>query len=342
MMNDQLKLREITSKIVDARRPFWSLGAETVVLHDLLQERAAFRLDSHRDIAEGETLTSNGLAVSPTQAAMCAREVARTAAFIRKIEQAIRDTFLVEKGRPIRVLYAGCGPYALLAIPQMSLFSSEQIQFVLLDIHEAALASARTVVESLGFTHHVIRYVESDACRYQIPAEEQPDIIISETMNVGLAEEPLVAIACHLLKQSSAAILIPSLVRVDAYLIDDGKEFRFVEASEKDDDVVPRRDRAMLGKIFELNAENARRWESLPGNRLPASRITIPSTLEKRYRPKLLTTVIVYGATILKDYDCSLTIPTPIRARRPINGGEVLEFEYRLGETPGLVCEVAP
>jgi hypothetical protein len=340
MTSDQRRLREITSKIIDARRPFWSLGEETGALQDLLGEHATFQMDLGGDITEGESRSGSGLAISPTQAAMCAMEVARTAAFIRGLEQAIRDVRTAAGDRPVRILYAGCGPYALLAIPQMSLFPPDQVQFVLLDIHETSLGSARNIVESLGFTGYIASYVCADACRYKIPDDAQPDIIVSETMNVCLWNEPLVTIACHLLSQSETAILLPSNVRIDACLVDDSKEFRLLEKDELPGNLMPERDRVMLGKIFELNAENARRWGSPPGDRLPASRIKIPSPLENRYRPKLFTTVTVYGTTILKDYDTSLTIPTPIPVDQPLQGGEVLQFEYRLGAAPWLGCEV--
>jgi len=328
-------------KITDSHRPFWSLGAETSALFDFLQERTEFRFDSRGDIAEGETRSDSGLAISPIQAAMCAWEVARTAAFIRGITQAVQDLSLPSSGRPLQVLYAGCGPYALLAVPLMSMFPPDQIQFVLLDIHEQSIMSARSIVESLEFTKHITGYVCGDACHYDTTAHPEPDIIVSETMNVCLSNEPLVMIACRLLGQSAIAIIVPSNVRVDACLVDESKEFVLVEPNHVGDYPVPNRDRVLLGKVFELNEDNARRWGSSPGDRLPASRVAIPSPLEARYRPMLLTTVNVYGDVVLKDYDCSLTIPRLILASQPLHGGEVLQFEYRLGTTPGLACKVA-
>jgi len=339
---DHTSLRQLTQNIIDVERPLWTLGAETGELYDFLQRRATFQIDPDQDISQGETRSENGLAISPTQAAMCAWEIARTAAFIRGLSQAIqhvRDS-QGHASRPLLLLYAGCGPLALLAVPMMALFPPEEVQFVMLDIHQASISSARNVIETLKFTRHVKDYVVADACEFRSTTCPPPDIIISETMNVGLANEPLVTIARQLLDQCANAILIPRSVRVDACLVDESKEFVLVEPDHAG--VLPevQRDRILLGTVFELNAENAKRWGATKCDRLPGATIEIPSPLDDRYRPMLLTTVNVHGDVILKDYDCSLTIPTPIRAAQTWRGGEQLQFEYHLSDDPRLVCRV--
>ena len=160
-------------------------------------------------------------------------------------------------------------------------------------------------------------------------------------MNVCLANEPLVMIARHLLGQCGEAIMVPHSVRVDACLVDQSKEFVFGDPEHIGEPSVLRRDRVFLGNVFELNADNARRWGASLEDRLPASSITIPFPLEPRYRPMLFTTVNVYGDIVLKDYDCSLTLPRPIATNQKLKGGQVLHFEYRLGKHPRLECQVA-
>ena len=173
------RLREVTLKIVSRERPLHSLIAETGKLAELLVERADFHIEAGRDIASGETRTDNGLAISPTMAALCLREPVRTAAFIRGAAQAIRDKCSVTD-RPLRVLYAGCGPYAPLVIPLMSLFPSRMVQYTLLDLHARSLESSRAIVHALGFSGHVSGYVHEDACSYSIPDHQKPDIIITD------------------------------------------------------------------------------------------------------------------------------------------------------------------
>ncbi len=74
------RLRQVTLQLLDARHPLYSLGPEVAALRDLLSARAPFQIDRSQDITDGETRFATGLAVSPTQAAMCADEVARTPA----------------------------------------------------------------------------------------------------------------------------------------------------------------------------------------------------------------------------------------------------------------------
>ena len=60
-------------------------------LVDILENAAAFQIDQHSDVVEGETASSEGLAISPTQAAMCAGEFQRTAIFLRGLHDAIAE-----------------------------------------------------------------------------------------------------------------------------------------------------------------------------------------------------------------------------------------------------------
>ena len=83
----------------------------------ILADAQTIRTAPQEDISGGETLTSNGLALSPTMAAMCANDFVRTIQFIRGTHAAIADIRERFPDRPARVLYAGCGPYATLAVP---------------------------------------------------------------------------------------------------------------------------------------------------------------------------------------------------------------------------------
>jgi hypothetical protein len=255
------------------------------------------------------------------------------------LEAAILDASKLVTERPVRVLYAGCGPYALLAVPLMARHSSDAVRFTLLDIHPQSIDSARSIVDGLGFAEYVEEYACVDACRYPIQGSHPPDVIVSETMFYCLQNEPLVAIARNLLGQAPLAVFVPQQVLVDAWLIDLAKEFQF---AEKDDGAlpVPDRDRVFLGRVFELNAEAIAGWSSIEDNFLPASRVQIPSAFDPRYEARLRTTVTVYGGVVLKDYDCSLTIPRPIPNIKPVAGGELLGFRYRLGRKPGLEVQI--
>ena len=172
-------------------------------LVDILENASGFQIDQRPSVVEGETAAADGLAISPTQAAMCAGEFQRTAIFLRGLHDAIAEAVGQQSSRPVRVLYAGSGPYAALAVPLMTIFPPEDVQFTVLDIHPESIASAKSVVRRLGLERSVESFIVADACEYTIPYDGIPDIILSETMSTALEREPQVAIMRHLLGSST-------------------------------------------------------------------------------------------------------------------------------------------
>jgi len=333
------RLRHLASAILDDATPAYACGPEVALLADLLRAHAPVQIDPDRVRSDGEVRTAHGLALSPTMAGRCADDIARTVVFARGVHAAVREARAARPHTTVSLLYAGCGPYALLAIPAMALRGPQELRITLLDINEASIASARAVLAALGLTYHVDGFVVADACRYQIPADRRPDLILSETMNACLEREPQVAIARHLLRQAPAAALVPRSVRVDARLIDTAKEFAFVDTPNRPS-VSAERGRTFLGEVFELSAETIASWPDAERDRLPAATIRIPRPLARGYVPRLFTTVVVHPGHVLRAYDSGLTLPTPIPYYRALRGAETLDFHYRLGPTPGLACEV--
>nr|HQT25981.1 aspartyl/asparaginyl beta-hydroxylase domain-containing protein [Burkholderiales bacterium] len=223
-----------------------------------------------------------------------------------------------------------------LALPLMTVFPKERAVFTLLDIHEKCLEEAMDLIGSLGLSRHVAKCIRTDAVHYEIPAEEIPDVIVSETMSVTLHNEPQVSIARNLVKQAPNACMVPQSVTVEACLLNGSREH--VPAADGNASEMPKRDRICLGKLFELDKANVRSWAGIEDDRLPAGSVKLPFPLESRYHPYLLTRITVYGDTCLQDYETSLTLPKPLRGQ--FNGGEELHFHYRLGSNPELQYEI--
>jgi len=329
-------LNRIAQDILDPEKTIVDLIPHIGDLRALLERHTLLKLTTEVNLAEDRTMLDSGMAVSPLMAAFCAREVLRSAAFIKGAGAAVQDA--AREDRPVQVLYAGCGPFALLALPLMAVFSAQQVVFTLIDIHPESLRCAQHLIDAFGFSGHVLEHVCADATRYQIPPDSIPDVIVSETMNVCLGKEPQVSIARHLLAQAPDALMVPQAVSVEACLLDRSKEH--VPVAEQQGRLVePVRDRIYLGKIFELNAENIRQWADITEERLPAGSITIPTPLLQRYQLRLLTRIVVYGQTCLQDYDSSLNLPQALPGKPTFAGGETLQFHYQLGVRPGLCYE---
>ncbi len=332
---DPNELKRLTTQILNPEKELKDLIPQAIALRDLFEKLTNFRADTGQDIGAGQTRLDSGLAISPALAAMCIRELFRTLAFIRGLHEAINDA--AKTRCPVRVLYAGCGPYALLALPLMTVLPRERVVFTLLDIHQECLDKASALIASFGLGHYVEECICTDATRYQIPKEKLPHVIVSETMAVALHNEPQVSIARHLLKQAPTALMVPQSVSVEVCLINWSREHVLMPADFVGEFPEPDRDRIYLGKIFELDAANIQNWEGIEGDTLPAGKVKIPSSLERKYKPCLLTNITVYGQHRLQNYDCSLTLPQRLRGK--IEAGDELQFYYQLGNNPQLVLE---
>lgn len=336
---DAQALLRIASALVDPARPRETLIGEAVALRELLEQRAGLGFDSAADLGAGQTALDSGLALSPLKAALCARECFRTIVFIKGLHAAIGAAAV--SGRAVRVLYAGCGPFATLVLPLMALLPPARVVYTLLDIHQQALEQARALIDGLGLSERVDAYVHADATRYRIGAAA-PDLIVSETMNAALRDEPQVAIMRHLAAQAPQALLVPARVTVRACLLHLAKEFAPPLAGPGATLVEPQRDRIDLGEVFALDADGIRAWNGTGDDSLPAGAVRIPAPLAPRYRAMLLTHIQVHGPHVLNDFDSSLNLPQPFPGKPLLRGGECLRWRYRLGPRPGLELVAAP
>ena len=321
--SDLEKLRRLTASLLDAQRPAHTLRNEVLQIKSILESSSEPISDHASDIAAGETQTKFGLAISPKMASMCLDDFARTVQFVRGLHDAIADMRGTITSRPVRVLYAGCGPWAPLAIPAMSVVSSSEATFTLLDIHDASIASVRGLIDRLGLSAGVDALVTADASEYSIA--EQPDIVVIEMMRAALDSEPQVAVAMHLVREAPNAVLIPEDVRVVLSLVD--RSVRLDSEIESGDFEKT----IEVGEVFVLNKSSIAAFD-----RFAPTSIPLPDFDPDRDRPMLTTTVRAYGDHVLQGNDTGITLPKPLPLNPAPGPGEVLEFRYEIGERPGV------
>jgi len=331
------KLRRVTMTLLDSQRSANSLRPEVLEMTTILVDSQTVRPSSQEDISGGETRTTNGLALSSTMAGMCVDDFVRTITFIRGTHAAIVDVRKRFPGRPARVLYVGCGPYATLAVPLMAIFSSTEAIFTCLDIHSESIASAKSIIDTLGFSESAARFETLDAGSYRVCPDQTPDVILMEIMQACLETEPQVAITRHLLPQAPEAILIPEEVQVDLELVDPASEFNFDDL-ERNEEV--QRDRIPVASVFVVNRETVNLWKNNHSNRLPGSSIRIPDSMEQWFQLMLFTKIRIYKNHCLKDYDSGLTCPRILSIEGLLNAGDAIQFHYELGRQPRLKGEV--
>ena len=132
IVNNLLLPENNSARLYETAKHYYSFLSEITEISDASENPA------DDDI----TFVKGGKAISPKDAARCILDYRRTAKFLQGIYAAIRHARKVFPGEKIEILYAGCGPFAALAVPQCAKFSSDEIAFTLIDIHQRSLDSA--------------------------------------------------------------------------------------------------------------------------------------------------------------------------------------------------------
>lgn len=314
---------DLLAAVRDLQREF----AQLTGVHDTSEDPADRRA----------TALDGGTAISPQDAARCILDFARTTVFLRGIREAIGEARTRFGDAKIEVLYAGCGPYAPLALPLFTVTDSSDVVFTLLDIHQRSLDAVRTLVGHYGLGDHVSEYICADASSVKL--ERRPHVIVTETMQRALAKEPQLALTANLAPQLiEDGILIPEHIRVSLCAADVDAEFSAVPASEGAEGDT--RARVPLGTILDLSRTSVgMMMASAKGSSLPAIEVTVPELpSDHEWNAVLCTEVLVYNGQVLGDYDSGVTYPAVLRDLGLLRGGEEIELEYQLGPNPGFAA----
>jgi len=254
-----------------------------------------------------DSLLDSGVAISPQAAAHCVRDYRRSVVYIRAVHAAIhavKDRF---PGVPIRILYAGCGPYATLLLPLLGKFEPGELELHLLDIHEKSLRSLRQLIQHFDFGEHGMTLLQADASRYQHP--EPVHIIIAETMQKALEQEPQLVITAQLAPQLCAGgIFIPKEIQVELVLRGGGQQYS-------------------LGNLLTLRPDTGVDPEPIE-LQIP----TLPGL--DQLEAALLTRIQVYGEQQLLEQDAEITLPRPFPELSPLKAGQYWEVRYQTGPYP--------
>ncbi|AJQ93331.1 phytanoyl-CoA dioxygenase family protein [Gynuella sunshinyii] len=285
----------------------------------------------------GQTLgmsLQSGIALSPVQAAKCLQDLMRTHTFIVAVTKAIQDQLAV-KGQ-VEILYAGTGPYGLLLVPVLACLQDRRVRATLLDIHQENIAAVTRVVESLGIQNYIRAVELADATTWQPPQGLRFDIVLSETMNWMLKNEPQVLIFSHLQQylRDTQSVLIPQHVVLDACLYNAGQFSRYCQGE------CDKPAETSLGIFACLNRQTATAIANGQTQVLNGT-IHIPDPLpDGQNALKFRTEVQVYQDLWLRERQSSLCIAMTFDHRQ-FSPGDVIVMNYLFGaaangEPPGF------
>jgi hypothetical protein len=336
-----MKLKDIADTLLDEASPSAQLQA---ALNAFVQQCSAVGgviPDRDFDAWAGDSLLQDGVAISPEAAAHCVHDTQRTVVFIRAAFAAVKAAKTRFANGPIDVLYAGCGPYATLLLPILGRFNPEELTVHLLDIHQRSLDSVDSLIRHCGLQGHRINYIQADACHYHHPSN--PHVIIAETMQKSLEQEPQFAVTANLAPQLQAnGIFIPQKVEVAlclAKLEDETAAFKRGNALDTNA-LMEAGNRHPLATVLCLTPEHA------PGLRQQASprhgslalnpiHVTIPATAHlDDFDAALFTRVQAFEQHRLLDYESEITLPLRCNELMPLQAGDRYSISLQIGHYP--------
>lgn len=328
-MDPRARLAQITTNLLTLEHR-GLLRAAAIDLHALCSELTGLD-DATLDPLDSDPIAlHSGMAIGAIGAARCILDYARTAKFMQGIRRAIQVALASFSGERLEILYAGCGPFAPLAITMMTQFGPDKLRFTLLDIHQRSLDAARTLIDRLGLTPWVGEFVHADACTYRYP-RQRLHMVISETMQRALTKEPQLEVTRNLAPQlCPGGIFIPECITVDACLYKPGIEFQVQPM--QGEMAPPAPVRIKMARLLELSLAQLPLWQDpeYPSHRLQRAADEVPGL-----HAILTTEIKVFDDIVLRDYNSGLTYPHRDPALDRLKPGETLLCHYQRGSDPG-------
>jgi hypothetical protein len=300
-------------------------------LYAVLAVLAGVREDSRERAEIRPIRLQSGVALAPRDAARSVLDFMRTARMLQGVEAAVAAA-RVRFGSPVEVLYAGCGPFAPLALPVAARLGPEAARFTLMDVHDRSVEMARATTEALGLGGCVRAFLHADATVWTSPGPA-PHLIVAEALERALEREPQVAIMANLAPQlAPGGFVVPERISVEACLADARREVLPI------DDPRPARLRLPLGTVFVLTAESARTLgaQGVPEVVLPVGAIAADGPTDLMLR----TIVTAFGDTALEEYESGITYPAFVSHMGKVRAGTRLRFRYDAGPDPRFGCSL--
>ena len=284
--------------------------------------------------SNNEKYIAGGQALSTYHAAVCIDDYLRTCYFLKGVYRAIINLQTDFPSRKIKVLYAGCGPFATLLLPLLPLFEKNAVEAIILDINSSSIESVKKLISILNFDDYSLTMVETDATTYQKPAEWEIDLFVSETMHYGLTAEPQVAITKNFIPQLLPhTVFIPNQIHIDLVYTFFSKEpfIKFNQNPLETTKMQPEPARKYIDRLFSIGKGDA---YLLNGNQIATEFYPLPDDLHSYPDLTLFTEVEIYEDLSLKAAESVLTNPYCLTSLYHLKAHREFQLIYDFSETP--------
>ncbi|MBB1396733.1 hypothetical protein [Pseudoalteromonas sp. SG44-8] len=309
-------------------------------------------------------VSASGLIMSPHNCKHTIKDVYRIKGYARGIDLAIQSK--LKHASSITILYPACGPFAPLLLPLLSyykdsqIFTSKQINVILVDVHPGAILSLQQLVKDLQLDDFILRIEAADATEYE-PAESI-DLLVLEAMQHGFTKEGQLSIAKHLVQFLTLdGWMIPQNISVRGEMVIGETEFnqqwKGMDYSHSlNTNESAQNNRVELGEILSINKStllNMQELELQDGVKvIPANQIMLPNDIQDMNKRILViyAHINTFADEEVGQYDCGVTHPRPDMTfyidTKPrdiehthfvANGGDTVQFYYQLTGLPGFI-----
>lgn len=341
MLRDQLQ--KISMHMLNAVEP----GEEMRSAAELTDFFLAWQLDqfpSFQEKGSTEQVIRSGIAISTVEASHCITDYLRTTRFIKAVHAALLELMVRFPHQQLRILYAGCGPYATLVVPLLPFFPPSRLEFFFLDIHSCSLESARNLVIKLGFQQYNIHFIKTDATAYV--NTDGFHLILTETMFQALTREPQVAITEQMQSQLiPGGIFLPEEIKLDAvctylskepYQKGDTGEFILPEEQALS---IPRR--LTLGTLFSIRSgTNFHTLTRGTSAQIESEYYKIPEDKQNYPDVCIFTQLRIYGAICLHPSESLITNPHCVASLMNMSDHSHFKLIYNYRMIPGWMYKL--
>lgn len=283
---------------------------------------------------DNEKHIAGGQALSTYHAAVCTDDYLRTCYFLKGVYKAIIKLQSDFPSRRIKILYAGCGPFATLLLPLLPLLDKNTVEAIILDINSSSIVSVKKLISILNLDDYSLTMVETDATTYQKPDKWEIDLFVSETMHYGLTAEPQVAITKNFIPQLLPhTIFIPNQIHIDLVYTFFSKEpfIKFNQNPLETTKVQSEPARKHIDRLFSIGKDST---DLLHTHQIATAFYPVPDDLQSYPDLALFTEIEIYEDLILKTAESVLTNPYCLTSLFHLKAHREFQLIYDFSETP--------